>query len=67
MLTSNFGGSVKYFQQYSKPMLSGLHSVVGRSIAVYENEDDLGYGGYANSLINGNSGRILGCCNIMPL
>ena len=45
-------------------MLTGLYSVIGKSIAVYENEDDFGLGGNDSSEINGNAGRILGCCNI---
>mmetsp|Transcript_443 Transcript_443/g.632 ORF Transcript_443/g.632 Transcript_443/m.632 type:complete len:156 (-) Transcript_443:27-494(-) len=36
--------------------LIGPHSVIGRSIVIKENEDDLGRGGNENSLNMGNSG-----------
>ena len=39
--------------------LIGPRSVIGRSIAVYENEDDLGKGGSALSLVNGNKGKVV--------
>ena len=46
-------------------MLSGAYSVIGKAIAVYENPDDVGEGGDEESLLSGNTGRILGCCNIL--
>lgn len=42
--------------------LSGGHrGVVGRSIVVTENEDDLGRGGTAESFITGASGKPIAC------
>ena len=37
--------------------LIGPHSVIGRSIVIKSNEDDLGKGGHENSLLSGNSGQ----------
>lgn len=41
--------------------LIGPHSIIGRSIVIKSNEDDLGRGGHEYSLSTGNSGsRIAG-------
>jgi Cu-Zn family superoxide dismutase len=41
--------------------LIGPHSIIGRSIVITANEDDLGRGGHELSLSTGNSGpRIAG-------
>jgi Cu-Zn family superoxide dismutase len=41
--------------------LIGPHSIIGRSIIIKANEDDLGRGGHEYSLTTGNSGaRIAG-------
>jgi len=37
--------------------LIGPHSIIGRSIIVKSNEDDLGKGGHESSMISGNSGQ----------
>ncbi|XP_039694004.1 extracellular superoxide dismutase [Cu-Zn] isoform X1 [Pteropus medius] len=42
--------------------LSGPHSIVGRAVVVHAGEDDMGRGGNAASLENGNAGRRLACC-----
>ncbi|XP_066136253.1 extracellular superoxide dismutase [Cu-Zn] [Saccopteryx bilineata] len=42
--------------------LSGPYSIVGRAVVVHAGEDDLGRGGNAASLENGNAGRRLACC-----
>ncbi|KAL1489332.1 hypothetical protein ABEB36_014249 [Hypothenemus hampei] len=39
----------------------GPRGVVGRALVLSENEDDLGLGGNANSLLDGNSGKPLAC------
>ena len=66
-LTSNLKGSVKYFEKASRPMLSGIYSVVGKSVSVYENSDDFGDSQTGSSLIDGNAGKILGCCIIKKM
>ena len=37
--------------------LIGPQSVIGRSIAIMEGEDDLGRGGHEKSLVNGAAGN----------
>ena len=41
--------------------LRGKYSVVGRSIIVHEDVDDLGKGGYEDSLTTGHSGKRIAC------
>ncbi|KAF1395281.1 hypothetical protein PFLUV_G00009920 [Perca fluviatilis] len=48
----------------SEAMLFTGVSVIGRAVVVHETIDDLGLGGDAASLLNGNAGRRLGCCII---
>ncbi|XP_062069046.1 extracellular superoxide dismutase [Cu-Zn] [Lepus europaeus] len=42
--------------------LAGPHSIVGRAVVVHAGEDDLGRGGNAASVENGNAGPRLACC-----
>ncbi|XP_077575222.1 extracellular superoxide dismutase [Cu-Zn]-like [Stigmatopora nigra] len=48
----------------SEATLFGGLSVLGRAVVIHEKRDDLGLGGDAASLLNGNAGRRLGCCVI---
>ncbi|XP_063225390.1 uncharacterized protein LOC134532658 [Bacillus rossius redtenbacheri] len=41
--------------------LTGPHSVVGRSVVVHSDEDDLGKGGFSDSLTTGHAGSRLAC------
>jgi len=41
--------------------LSGEHSVIGRSIVIHEDEDDLGMGMHSDSLTTGHAGKRLVC------
>uniref|UniRef100_A0A6B2G1L5 Superoxide dismutase [Cu-Zn] n=1 Tax=Myxobolus squamalis TaxID=59785 RepID=A0A6B2G1L5_MYXSQ len=44
--------------------LFGDYSIIGRTIVVHENTDDLGRGGNKESSITGNAGRRIGCAVI---
>jgi len=41
--------------------LTGPHSVIGRSVIVHADEDDLGRGGHADSLTTGHAGARISC------
>lgn len=41
--------------------LGGKYSVLGRSLVIHEDEDDLGLGGWKDSLTTGHSGKRLVC------
>jgi len=41
--------------------LKGKYSVIGRSIVIHSNKDDLGKGNNKASLITGNAGKRIGC------
>ena len=41
--------------------LRGKYSVIGRSIVIHSDEDDLGLGGNAESLKTGNAGKRIAC------
>ena len=52
-------GVAKHLFRVKKIKLRGYNSVVGRGIAIHENEDDIGNGGNTESKKNGNVGNIL--------
>ncbi|XP_030764245.1 superoxide dismutase [Cu-Zn]-like [Sitophilus oryzae] len=41
--------------------LSGEHSIIGRAVLVHADPDDLGLGGYEDSLTTGHAGARVGC------
>uniref|UniRef100_A0A7R9JZJ0 Superoxide dismutase [Cu-Zn] n=1 Tax=Timema genevievae TaxID=629358 RepID=A0A7R9JZJ0_TIMGE len=41
--------------------LTGPHSIVGRAVVVHSDEDDLGKGGFTDSLTTGHAGSRLAC------
>ena len=41
--------------------LTGKYSVIGRSIIIHKDEDDLGLGGFEDSLTTGHAGKRLVC------
>jgi Cu-Zn family superoxide dismutase len=63
-IESNGRGDV--FLQYEDDLvqLSGPYSVIGRSIVIHQNKDDLGLGGDAESLKTGNAGGRMACAVI---
>uniref|UniRef100_A0A023G585 superoxide dismutase n=1 Tax=Amblyomma triste TaxID=251400 RepID=A0A023G585_AMBTT len=44
--------------------LNGDYSIIGRSLVVHEDRDDLGRGNFSDSLTTGHSGARLTCCVI---
>eukprot|EP01126_Amoeba_proteus_P006408 TRINITY_DN12241_c0_g2_i3.p1 TRINITY_DN12241_c0_g2~~TRINITY_DN12241_c0_g2_i3.p1 ORF type:complete len:152 (-),score=26.29 TRINITY_DN12241_c0_g2_i3:107-562(-) len=44
--------------------LTGQHSVIGRAVVVHAGEDDLGKGGFEDSLTTGHAGGRLACGTI---
>ncbi|XP_068177243.1 extracellular superoxide dismutase [Cu-Zn]-like [Antennarius striatus] len=48
----------------SNATMFGRWSVIGRAVVIHEEEDDMGLGGDAGSLLHGNAGARLGCCII---
>ena len=52
---------------FSTPKISlfeGEPSVIGRSLVIHEDEDDLGKGGFPDSLTTGHTGKRLDCAGI---
>ena len=41
--------------------LRGQYSIIGRSIVIHENPDDLGKGGYPDSKTTGHAGKRIAC------
>lgn len=41
--------------------LNSMYSVYGRSIVIHEDPDDLGLGGYSDSMTTGHAGKRIGC------
>ncbi|KAJ3187158.1 Superoxide dismutase [Cu-Zn] [Gaertneriomyces sp. JEL0708] len=54
-------GTVKATLQDSQVKLIGPLSVIGRTIVVHADEDDLGKGGHEQSLTTGNAGGRVAC------
>jgi Cu-Zn family superoxide dismutase len=52
-----------YFEINNNELLSlnGEYSILGRSVIIHEDEDDLGKGNHKDSLITGNSGKRIAC------
>lgn len=59
-ITSNSKGIIDQTLIADRVRLSGARSVFGRSMIIHEDKDDLGEGGYKDSLTTGHSGlRVL--------
>lgn len=60
-------GNAWYYTMAMRPTLFwGSNNVSNRSMVVYENPDDFGFGGNQQSWWDGNVGREIACCNIRP-
>ena len=60
-VTADKKGRVRKKMYDSLIKLKGKYSVIGRSVVIHENRDDLGLGGNKESLITGNAGKRIGC------
>jgi superoxide dismutase, Cu-Zn family len=56
--------STFYFTTLKISLFDGELSVIGRSLVIHADEDDLGKGGLPDSLITGHSGKRLDCAVI---
>ena len=54
-------GDVNKTMYDTKIKLSGKNSIIGRSVVIHANRDDLGKGGDAESLKTGNAGKRIAC------
>ena len=60
-LKADKDGVAEFYLEDDLVKLSGKYSVIGRSIVVHEDEDDLGKGNYADSITTGHSGKRIAC------
>lgn len=63
-ITANAEGIAKFHFVVDKITLYGKNSIFGRSIIVHADPDDLGKGGFSDSLTTGHSGARLDCAVI---
>ena len=62
---SNNGVSkFRFIMRNSGIYLSGKHSVLGRSVVIHKDKDDLGKGKFSDSCTTGHSGKRLDCAVI---
>jgi Cu-Zn family superoxide dismutase len=59
--TNQYGNVVNFQIKDKLIKLRGKHSILGRSVIIHQDEDDLGNGNNAESLITGNAGKRIGC------
>jgi Cu-Zn family superoxide dismutase len=67
-LTTNSKKECFYTYQDPTLRLSGKFSILGRSLVLHEGKDDMGKGGFPDSLVTGHAGKrmacgIIGICN----
>ena len=60
-ITADKNGNVKILLRDKLIKLRGKYSIVGRSVVVHEDEDDLGKGFFDDSKTTGHSGRRVVC------
>ncbi|XP_026555414.1 extracellular superoxide dismutase [Cu-Zn] [Pseudonaja textilis] len=58
------GGNIQKFKSNLRATLFGPQTILGRSVVIHEQEDDLGKGNNKGSLLHGNAGLRLACCVI---
>lgn len=63
-ITAKDDGIAKFYFTTKKITLFGELSIVGRSVVIHADEDDLGEGGHDDSLTTGHSGARLDCAVI---
>jgi len=63
-IIANENGEVNTHISTEKMTLYGKNSIIGRSIIVHMDEDDLGKGGHNDSLTTGHAGKRLDCAVI---
>jgi len=63
-ITANKKGIAKFHFAVDKMTLYGKNSIFGRSIVVHADPDDLGKGGFPDSLTTGHAGARLDCAVI---
>lgn len=57
-------GKIRKYKPNLFATLFGPYSILGRSVVIHEQEDDMGKGNNKASLENGNAGKRLACCVI---
>lgn len=60
-ITANKSGIVKENFYDNRIKLRGRNNIIGRSVIIHEDEDDLGKGGNTESLKTGNAGKRIAC------
>ncbi|KAG0228025.1 Cu,Zn-superoxide dismutase [Mortierella sp. GBAus27b] len=62
-ITANAEGlaTLEYEDKHNLLKLNGPYSVIGRTIVVHKDQDDLGAGGHTDSLTTGHAGDRLAC------
>lgn len=60
-VTIDKDGKIQFEKVDPLVRLKGKNSVIGRSIVLHKNEDDLGLGGHEKSRITGNAGPRIAC------
>ncbi|XP_053107685.1 extracellular superoxide dismutase [Cu-Zn] [Hemicordylus capensis] len=57
-------GKIRKYKSNLMATLFGPYTIMGRSVVIHEQEDDMGKGNNKASLENGNAGKRLACCVI---
>ena len=63
-ITANEHNESKFYFTTNKITLFGKYSIIGRSVIIHEDEDDLGLGDFPDSLTTGHSGVRIDCAVI---